>query len=329
MENIIYQTFSSRRNTGFPAQGSFFNPQITKGSYLVPFDFSVAVTPNDSDDTIRAAVLTALLAALKNDNALSRAYYIGDYINFEDKSDKQAMQKYNYGTEVESNRGKYKLEFQFENAGFGFFQSVKGFHNLQDMFKVIHVDTNRLYGTNKLDATGTLVGFQGYTLDFLNVPDWMWTSYDKRAQYAIGYHHANPKEMNEELFVVDMKQNMLKYGRTNGVIDVVITGSMTGTRIATISLKTRVGNVNLGDLHAAALDLANNLSIKNKNTGVDITISSVGTYNAATGTYAVTMASTGGYSASNPCVIKLKSVSTLIAVPLPAYESNTLELTMN
>ena len=329
MEYIVADCLSKRRNTGWLPESCIFDPSTFKGSILVPYGFSFACTANSTDATIRAAAIAAITAALANDNPLLRAYVIGQYVNFDDKSEAQVMQKYNYGVEEEANRGKIKYEFQVKNGGLGYFLALKSFHALQDMFKVIHFDDKRVYCTNKVDGTGALVGGQGFSLDFLNVPDFGAAKYDARAMYKIGFNHSNGGELNEEIFAIDLKQNVLSLCKSNAVIDVKLQGSMTGTRIAKVSIKTLIGGVDLGAKYTTLLADTTLYVAANKTTGAAITISSIGAYDPITGTYTFTFASTGGYSVGQTLTLRTAAVSAMNTATVGNLESNVLELVMN
>jgi hypothetical protein len=301
-----------------------------KGIVFVPKGWSAAVTADLTDEAIRTAILAALNASLVNDNPLLRAIFVGEFVNFEDKSEAAGMQSHNYGVQEKTNRGKYRHEYGYRNGGLAFHCAVKTFDELQNSYDMIYIngDSKTLVGANKY-TDGVLTAFQGITLDFIDAQDQKVGDYTNKAMYKLGLHIADGAQLNEECFIVNMGQNMVKYCKDNSVIGVELTGTMTGTRICKVRAITEIGNVNLGDVFGDDLSDATLWVAKNKTSGAAITISSVGSFDTITKQYTITCASGGGYSATAKMLVYMAPVSTLVAGDIGLYESNKLELVMN
>ena len=326
MENIRgLKCLTNRRNTGL--QGCSFIPKHKRGCFLVPYDFSVTVNDNMTDDAVVAAILAALDAALLNDNPALRAYFIGGFVGFEDKSEAENMQKFGFGTSQPTNRGKIMHEYQIDpQKGFGYFAALHTFDLQHEDFKIVTIDTTRIYGCNK-KSNGVLVAFQGQELDLLHVPDMKEPNYTEAVKYVLSLGYANNEELNEELFAVDMGQNMLTYGKAHTISDVLLTGSFSATRVLKLKARTVIGGVNMGTLYGTELEDSTLYTFNNKLSGVAVAVTS-NAYDPITGIWTITLTAGSGYVATQTLVVKYVAPSALVAGDVGYYESNTMEIVM-
>ena len=115
-------------------------PQLIRGSILVPFNWSMTINPGDSDATIVTNLQTALKSLLTNNSYGSRGFFIGPYETYDDKMEPPTEQTLGYGKKVETNRAVYNDEFVFDEGGLDYFKSVLTFRGKTSTYKRLDID---------------------------------------------------------------------------------------------------------------------------------------------------------------------------------------------
>lgn len=320
--------FSKGRSTG--RAGCKFMPGVAKMHVLVPYDWSLDITPGMSDDAIVAALVAAIVAGETEDVYASRFQPIGRYISFDDKSEAPTVQSFNLGSKSKVNDGVYIHEYTYDEGGLDQHIAIRSFDGKNDQYKTLIIDSaGVVYSTNKYDESGALTAIQGIELSALDVYPFKSATYPTEAEFRVGYTYANASELNEDLFAIKVGSSIFSIIDANRVIDLVlIPFTATGARVHPFIIETVSGSINVADTLGAALEDPTAIVAVNKTSGVSIAVTSIA-LNALTKKYVVTFTAGSGYVATQVALVKMGSVSALEALDAEFYDGSTIvEITM-
>ena len=321
---------ADRRNLGYI--GRAVNPKHLVGILLVPKGWTFAIAAANDDQAVRDAVLAELKRLMKTDDYDERAHLIGKFTAFEDTSKAQNMEELGYGSSVPTNDGVYIHKYSYVNGGLDFHVAVRSFHDKQDQFDAIGIDNEgTIHGAVTYDAvTGKVSGISGKRLDLINVMAMKMGNYNAIAKYEVAMTYADSTEWNENNFSIAFgsRGRIFETLAALRVTDVdIINISTSATRTATFVVKTKAGNVNLGDTYGDLLADDGAWSFVKKGTASAITISSI-TYSPFTKQYTFVFASGGGYTTGSAAVGNLTAISVLDGLDIGALESDGVTFTM-
>ena len=222
-------------------------PQLIRGSILVPFNWSMTINPGDSDATIVTNLQTALKSLLTNNSYGSRGFFIGPYETYDDKMEPPTEQTLGYGKKVETNRAVYNDEFVFDEGGLDYFKSVLTFRGKTSTYKRLDIDlAGNVGGCCTFDSNGNFTGIAGYTLSRLYPHDRKNPNKSIEAEYRIAYTLDNSAEYNENNCTIETGVDMIGFVQNLGINDVNIvpTGPMVA-HVATFVITAEDGGINL------------------------------------------------------------------------------------
>ena len=292
-------------NTGVPS--CFQN--IGKITGLILVDKTTTFTPAEVaafKTTLQTAVLTA---------GSGRVYPIFRFVEVADNSEDETISTTGYGNKEVANDGSYDWTFRFINGGMCLNAHLRKFNSSDKKIMLVD-DSNVVYGT--LDSTGNVNGLSGriYTKK-LKINDG-----SNATQYGVRVMLDKPEELNDApAFVVcdfNIENEIL------GNLDVQLTEVETALGVATISLQTMCGKVDLYDQYADILDDISLWTVTKA--GAAVTITSV-TKDAVNKAWDIAFTGTGIHE------INLAAPSVLAAAgfggyPENGYEGIALEVTM-
>ena len=296
-------------------------PQLIRGSILVPYGWTMAIAPGDTDATIVANLQAALLAVQTNVSYVSRGHYIGPYETYEDKMTAPTVQTLGYGKEVETDRGRYNDEFIFDEGGIDYHKSVLTFRGKHNQYKRLDIDlSGNVQGACTYDTTGKFTGIQGFALSRLYPHDRKNANKTTEMEYRIAYSLRNSAEYNENLCIIETGVDMIAFVENLGVQDVAITP--TGAMVAHVVdciITAEDGGINLA-LTLPSMMVAASFVFTNLETGsTAVTLTSVAVVgNKVRFTFA---AAGAGWVLGNHVQIALTDVTTLATAGFKYYET--------
>lgn len=312
------ECFTNGRSSG--QRGCKFFPKNAKAHILVPYNWSVAVGPTDSDAAIATAVIAALKTLMVVDTYSLAGQLVGKYINFEDKSEAAVMQKFNLQQTTKVQRTKYMLEYQHDR-GQDFHNFLLTLDGKDSLYKVVIVEDGGIVRGAKIkDTAGTITGFGGIELDDINVYDMKEGTPSAIPEFKWMLTYANANELNEDSFVIGTGVNVYATLEPYEVVDVEATAfTATAARVHPFMFKTEDGSINLVDTLGTVLNSATIIgSCVNDNSGVAIAVTSVA-INAGTGKIVVTFTAGAGYVATETATIVWGAVSAFHALGADYY----------
>lgn len=321
------------KNTGKNKQ--FLNPGLIVGDYLVPYGFNIPISPEANNADIISLVRTKLDEGMLETDPNKRIYFIGPYESLDDQSEAPSVQTLGYGKKVTTDRGRAYHNHSFDEGGFQYFQSVLSFRDRIREFKTVRVDAHgNLYftasiGTVEGDLSGQqIVAIKGIELSRLYPADWKAANKDTEAMYGIEIGMKTPSEWNENLFVVEMGEDMLAFAEDRGVQDVELQFIDTEGGGVILLLASVAGRrINLVDALPEMLVVAS-FKATNEDNGNEIDVDSV-VYNPDTKIVRVTLDTADPhYMAGVKGSLQLTDLVTLGTAGFKYYESNKIKFDM-
>lgn len=275
-----------------------------------------------------AAALTAINAAILNDNPTLRLYPVSGLVQNTDSSESDTIQTFNDGSKAMVKEGFYNWTFQFVKGAFCLSYRLRMANGLNRSFFII--DKNgRIYGTDTGDGAITAVK-----------PALAWTNPfklndgTKVTEYSTMVN-VDPLFLNDYISFLDFKNNG-GYGALSGFTglqDVLIAKVTRVVAVLNVSAKTACGTTNLFDVYgstlaSAGLWVAYTDSLLVPGTpGNSLTITSVAT-NTNAKAYTITIdTSDPDYVAGAPIWISLAGPTETQPTLLAGYESNVVSIT--
>jgi len=297
---------------------------------MVPFDWSVEVSPTDSDETIAANVMAALKEVIHADLYTSCGQLVGKYINFEDKSEEQVMQKFNLQKTTKVQRKKYMHEYQHDR-GLDYHNVLLTLDGKEDMYKAVIIENGGIIrGVKVTDTNGILTAFAGIELDKINTLDMKDGTPETISEFKWMLIYANASELNEDTFVVGTSLNVYSELEPFAVVDLkAIPFSATSNFTHPIMIETEDGTLNVGDTLGDILaDTDLIATATNDLSGLDLDLLSV-SYNAGTKKYILVFDSGGGYVHGQVATLTFASTSVLHGLDADYYRiRKSIKITM-
>lgn len=316
-------------NTGKTANPLFAG--LVVSGILVPYNWTFAVAVTDSFATILANLETALAAALLHITPTSRAFYVGPFDAFNDKSEATTYQTLGYGKKVKTQRQIISKEYQVVDGGVEYWRALQSFTGKIDQYKWLEIDNQGvIYGTQTLDPTTLAVtGMQGIQLSSLEPQDRKQANKSTIEEHMLMLSFQNSGEVNESLYSIQTGIELDGFVNDLAIQDV--TWTATGLMIAKVvsfMVTAGDGSINLGTALPLLL-VTGNITLTNVETGsTAITITSL-SINPTTGLATLTLSGAGaGWVPGNHMTIKLKDVTTLSTAGFKYYESNAASVVM-
>lgn len=272
-----------------------------------------------------AAALTAINAAILNDNPSQRLYPVSGLVQNTDSSEANTIQTFNDGSKALVKEGFYDWTFQFTKGAFCLSYRLRMANGLNRSFFII--DKNgRIYGTDTGDGMITAIK-----------PALAWTNAfklndgTKVTEYSTMVNF-DPTFLNDYPSFLDFKNNG-GYGALlglTGLQDVTVAKVSRSVAVLNVSAKTSCGTSNLFDLYGATLASTSLWLAFADNAGVPgnaLTITSVAS-NTNAKAYTITIDTTDpDYVVSAPIWISLAGPTETQPVLLAGYESNIVSIT--
>ena len=296
---------------------------------LIPYNASMTVNPGDSALTVVANLQTWLSGMLLNDTPSSRAFYIGPFDAFNDKSEATTYQTLGYGKKVKTQRQIITKEYQIVDGGVQYWRAIQSFTGKIDQYKWVEFDNQGVfYGTNQTNATtGAIIGVQGIQLSALEPQDRKQANKSTVEEHILNLSFQNSGEVNEDLFTIESGIELDLFVNDLGLQDVsiVATGAMVA-KVVSFAITTGDGAINLCTALPAMI-VAASFVLTNLETGsTAITVTS---WTIVAGVATLTLSGAGaGWVPGDHLLVKLALPSVLSAAGFKYYESNTASVVM-
>lgn len=249
-------------NTGY--NGCPIEPGLFKGAILVP----KAKRFTQAEIAVMEATLQALTLAVKAD----RAYPIGEFKGITDNTEDVSFQTLGYGSKRLNREGKYDWTFMM-TSGIMYNNKLRKFNN-NDKYSVLFYDNQmRLYGISEYNTVAAEYQLGGFSLDFVYTYPFKAADGSNPAEYKIRFALADPKELNDNVYVIQLDFDPAD--TVKGNIDISISSAKTvGVKKLYVKLVTVEDGVNLYDQYNGELDAAGAWSLVDA-TGAVVTPSAV------------------------------------------------------
>lgn len=266
-------------------------------------------------------------ALCKNNNPALRAYPIGDFIEFSDKSVAEVTATTGYGYMQYITDGKPVWEFIWDQGGMSFEKVMKSFQGLQNSYDllVIDRDANVILGTDPATATYALKGF---SLEMIYSTLVKANDGKAKTRHSTVIALKDAKELVERHVAIQLDPTQYPVYNLQGLynLELSLVPSSFTTTTAKIKITTSDKHVDLYDLYAAALVTATSSiwSAVTDSTGATLPISSIAA-NAATKSMLFTFNTST--SAGATVTLTAPTVSALTAAGLTGFAGSSLQIT--
>lgn len=294
-------------------------PGLIISGIFVPFNWYLPIGPTDSDVTILANLQSNISALLINNSYAARAFYIGPFEGFTDKSEDTTWQTLGYGKKVKTQRRIITKEYQVLDGGVEYWRAIQSFTGKIDDYKWLEIDNQGVvYGTQSTTSAGVYQGMQGYRLSALEPQDRKQANKGSKEERMLSLSFQDSAEHNEFADYIETGIEFDDFVSPLAVTDVDMetTGLMVG-HIVYVRALSQDWDIDLTATVPGML-VAANFTAVNATTGVAVGITSVSIVgNTIKFTFNT---SSSGWVVGNTVNIGLASVSTLATAGYNYYE---------
>lgn len=304
---------------------------VTSGAYELGTIYKAALIPKGKKFTATEMLTPyATFDAVFKANAItSRGFVIGEFNDFNDKSQAEQTETTGYGSIRYNSEGKLIWELMWDNGGMTYEKVLKSFQGLQDQFDLIILDrdSNVILGTKPAYNTSGYV-LQGFALEQIYSPLIKANDGKKRTQHSIIFGLKDADEFTKRHVAIQLDPVAYPVMSFNSLLNLELAmGTASGSPFTTTTVRLKVttadGHIDLYDQYGAALAaLASNWSAVTDATGAALTISTIAVH-AATKSLLVTFASSTAAGAS--VTISTPSVSQMTAT-VPGFANSSLTM---
>jgi hypothetical protein len=266
-------------------------------------------------------------ALCKNNTIALRAFPIGDFIDFQDKSTAEVTATTGYGYMQYITDGKPVWEFIWDQGGMSFEKVMKSFQGLQNSYDllVIDRDANVILGT---DPATTGYALKGFSLEMIYSTLIKTNNAKEKTRHSTVIALKDAKELVERHVAIQLDPTQYPVYNLQGLynFELSLVPSSFTTTSAKLKITTGDKHLDLYDLYSAALvtATASIWSAVTDSTGVALSVSTIAANSA---TKAMTLTFGTSTAAGATVTITSPTVSALTAAGLTGFAGSTLQIT--
>lgn len=251
-------------------------PGLVISGLLVPKSWVMTIGPVHTAQDVVDMLMTEISALLINDDYASRAFYVGKFVGFDDKSEATQYQTFGYGIKVPTQRQITAKEYQIYDGGLEYFNALKSFSGKINQYAWVEIDQFGNVGlTDAYDSTGTLIGCRGVSIAAWLMQDRKQANKSTVEEWKLHVEIADGAEVNENAFIIETNMNFDDFVSPLMVVDIstVPVGAM-ASHVQSYRVVAGDGGVDIVET-LPGMCVAANLVAHNVETGVAVGITSV------------------------------------------------------